>query len=281
MNLPLQVLLVGTQVDLALEAIASNAAVIAGAQARSVDAASTDCDPAALVGILQPGERRVPPALAAAAEERWPSAPVILLASEPLAEREMRLAGGRLILLGPPHDPQRLAALLRPKPAAPPAAASGMRRGRCTGWTVGDHDSARLGEPGWGLCAAVGDPGDLAVAEIALAPALAACPDLATAEAAWPPSRRGPVRWAMALLVADGTRWALAGDPTRIRLLSSRRIPAVWSPPGGPDAAALAVLPAEPGDVVVIGDAAASEPGPGATLAAALAGPAVVLEVAP
>src|SRR5882672_109740 len=68
--------------------------------------------PSLVITALEPGERRLPSDVVTVMDTA-PGIRAIVCASEPLVKPRISLAGGRVVLLGPPIDRFRLAAVMR------------------------------------------------------------------------------------------------------------------------------------------------------------------------
>lgn len=254
-----------------------------------------DLDPAdppqALVAALGRGARRLPATVAHLADDVFPGSPVVLLSDEPLVQPYILLHGGRVTLMGPPHEPGRLAervaaAVRWRRPAAvreDTVRRQDLRNGRgraCLVIAGAESAPARIELNGsLGLTAVLAPHGHGEVSiERDLLPTIDAWHDQPDSDQL----RRalgGRGGWgAMVHLDPEAGRWLLAGPAGwPIALASPQRMPAWWSLPAG-DEERVSVLAAEAGDVVLA--AAVLPDGPEFTpqaLAAAAAGGAAAL----
>ena len=263
------------------------------------DATQSEVAPNLLLAALTHGARRLPAAVMHLADEVYPGLPVVLFSDEPLVQPVITLHGGRLTLLGPPHDYLRIAPYLSAalawrqtasgvEPAADPLAAETWRchelkRGRAHAiWAVSDAGERLNVSASIGLTAVL-SPRALPDIEVErdLLPALEAWHDQPESahQQRLLSTRRSSAWSTLVHLDLDGGRWLLAApEAWPVRVISRQRLPAWWDLPAVAGDGAMRVLAAEPGDVVL-----ASAPFPALPefapelLAAAAAGGAAAL----
>jgi hypothetical protein len=139
----MSVALVGLEADAHLSSLATEAVSRAG-----LTLANAERPPFVVLGMLSAGARRLPDALVEAAELRWPTLPVVVLAGEELSAPEIAWSGGRLLLISPPHDAAVLAERLRSLRPEPPPPPRRWRHGGLRIHRVGEGPVAQPGADG-------------------------------------------------------------------------------------------------------------------------------------
>ncbi|MFO0744413.1 MAG: hypothetical protein U1F43_01920 [Myxococcota bacterium] len=92
-------------------------------------------DPALVLAELPAGERRIPEYVLDLLVQRCPDARVLLLSHDPLVRPTVMLQDGRVTLLGPPFEPERIAEQMRLL-----AAANRRRRSPTLNLTAASHE---------------------------------------------------------------------------------------------------------------------------------------------
>ena len=243
-----RVVVVEQEADPALRSL-----VIRAAERASVEVVVPQVPPAvavgAVVGFLPRGRRRLDPVLADLAETLHPTLPVIVLCEDPLPTPVVRLAGGRLILIGHPADQDQVASLLatcRPvverqdRPKARAVAAGGGRICAVQG----------------GLAVAwADDPGLQGWIQGDVLTRVSACIDAERTQRVFAAVRAPTAAaWACGWLADDAGTWLVVGSAGSIVLDAPMRLPARWSPTGL--GMIVRWLEALPGDRLVLGPAA-------------------------
>jgi hypothetical protein len=109
---PLQALVVGQDRTSGFGPLIEQACIRSGVTPTFEGEADADLRPQLIIGAL-PNNRRLIPEEVVRLGDRYPSAVVVLLSSDPLVRATISLQRGRVILLSPPHDPSTVSRRLR------------------------------------------------------------------------------------------------------------------------------------------------------------------------